>query len=193
MSQATIIFSLVIGLHRGYYKNNTAHSGDRDHSFRGAVHGGLPPSSDVADDPWPPLVADIAGAPALHRSAHSAAARPSRHAAPAGCIPRRLSRFRRGWRRSGVWNSRALIETAVENGVREFISSTRAVFGRPAQVPVTEDTMVAPISPYGWSKLMIGLRSSSRPARRDASNERSERRPNSAHAGFRSDTQSDHC
>jgi UDP-glucose 4-epimerase len=42
--------------------------------------------------------------------------------------------------------------------VRQFIfSSTCAVYGNPAQVPVTEDTLAAPISPYGWSKLMTEI------------------------------------
>ena len=55
-------------------------------------------------------------------------------------------------------NSRALIETAVQNGVQRFIfSSTCAVYGNPAQIPVTEDTPPAPISPYGWSKLMTEI------------------------------------
>jgi UDP-glucose 4-epimerase len=62
-------------------------------------------------------------------------------------------------------NSRALIECAVENGVRHFIfSSTAAVYGSPAQVPVPENAPTVPISPYGWSKLMteIMLRDASR-------------------------------
>jgi UDP-glucose 4-epimerase len=62
-------------------------------------------------------------------------------------------------------NSRALIECAVENGVRHFIfSSTAAVYGGPAQVPVPENAPTVPISPYGWSKLMteIMLRDASR-------------------------------
>jgi UDP-glucose 4-epimerase len=55
-------------------------------------------------------------------------------------------------------NSRALIETAIKNGVRQFIfSSTAAVYGNPAQVPVTEDALTAPISPYGSSKLMTEI------------------------------------
>jgi UDP-glucose 4-epimerase len=42
--------------------------------------------------------------------------------------------------------------------VRQFIfSSTCAVYGDPAQVPVTEDTLPAPISPYGWSKWMTEI------------------------------------
>jgi UDP-glucose 4-epimerase len=40
-------------------------------------------------------------------------------------------------------------DTAVKNGVRQFIfSSTCAVCGNPAQVPVAEDTLPAPISPW---------------------------------------------
>ena len=63
-----------------------------------------------------------------------------------------------GYYKSNTVDSRALIETAVKNGVRQFIfSSTCAVYGNPAQVPVTEDTLAAPISPYGSSKLMTEM------------------------------------
>ncbi len=60
-----------------------------------------------------------------------------------------------GYYRNNTVNSRALIECAVDNGVHHFIfSSTAAVYGNPAQIPVTEDAPTQPISPYGWSKLM---------------------------------------
>jgi UDP-glucose 4-epimerase len=60
-----------------------------------------------------------------------------------------------GYYRNNTVNSRALIECAVDNGVRQFIfSSTAAVYGNPAEIPVTEDAPTLPISPYGWSKLM---------------------------------------
>jgi UDP-glucose 4-epimerase len=63
-----------------------------------------------------------------------------------------------GYYKNNTVNSRALIDTAVRNGVHQFIfSSTCAVYGNPAQVPVTEDTIVAPISPYGSSKLMTEI------------------------------------
>jgi UDP-glucose 4-epimerase len=63
-----------------------------------------------------------------------------------------------GYYKNNTVNSRALFEAAVKNGVRQFIfSSTCAVYGNPAQVPVTEDTVAAPISPYGWSKLMTEI------------------------------------
>ena len=51
--------------------------------------------------------------------------------------------------------SRALIESAVEGGVRHFIfSSTAATYGIPERVPVVETSPTQPINPYGWSKLM---------------------------------------
>ena len=57
--------------------------------------------------------------------------------------------------RNNTVNTRALIECAVNNGVRNFIfSSTAAVYGNPAESPVREDAPTQPISPYGWSKLM---------------------------------------
>jgi UDP-glucose 4-epimerase len=60
-----------------------------------------------------------------------------------------------GYYRNNTVNSRALIECAVNSGVRHFIfSSTAAVYGNPATIPVAEDAPTVPISPYGWSKLM---------------------------------------
>ena len=67
--------------------------------------------------------------------------------------------------RNNTVNSRALIECAVNGGARHFIfSSTAAVYGNPAAIPVPEDAATVPISPYGWSKLMteIMLRDTSR-------------------------------
>jgi UDP-glucose 4-epimerase len=63
-----------------------------------------------------------------------------------------------GYYKNNTANSRALIDTAVKSGVRQFIfSSTCAVYGNPGQMPVTENTLPAPISPYGWSKLMTEI------------------------------------
>jgi UDP-glucose 4-epimerase len=60
--------------------------------------------------------------------------------------------------RNNTVNSRALIECAIQGGVRKFIfSSTAAVYGNPAQIPVREDAPTLPISPYGWSKLMTEI------------------------------------
>jgi UDP-glucose 4-epimerase len=60
--------------------------------------------------------------------------------------------------RNNTVNSRALIECAVNGGVRHFIfSSTCAVYGNPAAIPVSEDAPTLPVSPYGWSKLMTEI------------------------------------
>jgi UDP-glucose 4-epimerase len=63
-----------------------------------------------------------------------------------------------GYYRNNTVNSRALIETAIKSGVRHFIfSSSAAVYGNPARVPVREDDPAVPISPYGSSKLMTEI------------------------------------
>ena len=63
-----------------------------------------------------------------------------------------------GYYRNNTVNSRALIETAVATGVRHLIfSSTAAVYGNPARVPVREDDPTVPTSPYGSSKLMTEI------------------------------------
>jgi UDP-glucose 4-epimerase len=60
--------------------------------------------------------------------------------------------------RNNTMNTRALIECAVNNGVRHFIfSSTAAVYGNPDQVPVPETAPTRPLSPYGSSKLMTEI------------------------------------
>jgi UDP-glucose 4-epimerase len=51
--------------------------------------------------------------------------------------------------------SRSLIATAIRCGVKHFIfSSTAAVYGNPVSTPIVEDGPLAPINPYGRSKLM---------------------------------------
>ena len=63
-----------------------------------------------------------------------------------------------GYYRNNTVNSRALIETAIKGGVRQFIfSSTAAVYGNPERVPVREDDPTVPMSPYGSSKLMTEI------------------------------------
>jgi len=63
-----------------------------------------------------------------------------------------------GYYLNNTVKSRALIETAVECGVRHFIfSSTAAVYGMTGEQPVAEDAPLAPISPYGSSKRMTEI------------------------------------
>ncbi|MBB4152618.1 UDP-glucose 4-epimerase [Sphingomonas jinjuensis] len=57
--------------------------------------------------------------------------------------------------RNNTAASRALIESAVVEGVPHFIfSSTAATYGTPDHVPIAEDDPQRPINPYGMSKLM---------------------------------------
>ena len=63
-----------------------------------------------------------------------------------------------GYYRNNTVHSRALMQAAVEGGIRHFIfSSTAAVYGNPARVPVREDDSTIPMSPYGSSKLMTEI------------------------------------
>ena len=60
--------------------------------------------------------------------------------------------------RNNTSNTRTLIEAAVAGKVPHFIfSSTAAVYGNPETNPVTEDSRLQPMSPYGTSKLMSEL------------------------------------
>jgi len=57
--------------------------------------------------------------------------------------------------RNNTANSLNLIEAAIEGKVRNFIfSSTAAVYGIAEPVPVSEESPLMPINPYGMSKMM---------------------------------------
>ncbi|PZQ61661.1 MAG: UDP-glucose 4-epimerase GalE [Sphingomonas taxi] len=57
--------------------------------------------------------------------------------------------------RNNTAATRALIESAVVQGVPHFIfSSTAATYGTPGKVPIAEGDPTVPINPYGMSKLM---------------------------------------
>ena len=63
-----------------------------------------------------------------------------------------------GYYHNNTVKSRALMEVAVETGIKRFIfSSTAAVYGMPKENPVHEDADLKPISPYGSSKLMTEI------------------------------------
>jgi len=48
------------------------------------------------------------------------------------------------------------LDNLVKCGVKRIVfSSTAAVYGQPEHIPLTEDSCLAPVNPYGWSKLMV--------------------------------------
>ncbi len=55
-------------------------------------------------------------------------------------------------------NSLRLIETCVEEKIENFVfSSTAAIYGNPEKLPITEEDKLAPINPYGKSKLVTEM------------------------------------
>ena len=76
------------------------------------------------------------------------------HFAGSIIVPESVSNPLKYYRNNTV-ASRALLESAVESGVKHFIfSSTAATYGTPEKVPVAEGDPTVPINPYGMSKLM---------------------------------------
>src|SRR5581483_10109854 len=57
---------------------------------------------------------------------------------------------------NNVVSSLNLLDAVVEAGVRKFVfSATASVYGMPERVPITEDSPLRPVNPYGESKLII--------------------------------------
>ncbi len=57
---------------------------------------------------------------------------------------------------NNVGGSLSLLAAMVRSGVRRLVfSSTAAVYGMPASVPIKEDFPYDPVSPYGESKVMV--------------------------------------
>ncbi|HEX8949505.1 MAG TPA: UDP-glucose 4-epimerase GalE [Dissulfurispiraceae bacterium] len=58
--------------------------------------------------------------------------------------------------RNNTCNALNLLEVMLQNRIGAFLfSSTAAVYGNPARVPVTEEEPVRPINPYGQSKAFV--------------------------------------
>lgn len=57
---------------------------------------------------------------------------------------------------NNLQNGLALVNAAVDAGVRYFVfSSSAAVYGTPEKLPIAEDAPCRPVSPYGESKLFL--------------------------------------
>lgn len=58
--------------------------------------------------------------------------------------------------RNNVESALHLLNATLDAGIRRFVfSSTCAVYGIPAKIPITEDTPREPVNPYGTSKLFF--------------------------------------
>jgi len=59
---------------------------------------------------------------------------------------------------NNVCRTLRLLRTCMDNGVRTVVfSSTAAVYGEPAELPVSETTVLNPINPYGRTKMMVEM------------------------------------
>jgi UDP-glucose 4-epimerase len=57
---------------------------------------------------------------------------------------------------NNIQSGLAFLNAVVDAGVRRFVfSSTCAVYGVPAKIPITEDNIRQPVNPYGTSKLFF--------------------------------------
>ncbi len=60
------------------------------------------------------------------------------------------------YERHNVHKTRTLLRTAFRAGVRNIVFlSSAAVYGKPREIPITENSPLKPISPYGKNKLAI--------------------------------------
>ncbi|MCW6536985.1 UDP-glucose 4-epimerase GalE [Sphingomonas lycopersici] len=107
-----------------------------------------------AVDPRATLVEMAVEDPAVRQVIRDHRVRAIMHFAGSVVVPESVSDPLKYYRNNTV-ASRALIESAVEEGVAHFIfSSTAATYGTPQRVPVAEGDPTVPINPYGMSKLM---------------------------------------
>ncbi|WP_448208715.1 UDP-glucose 4-epimerase GalE [Azospirillum sp. sgz302134] len=105
-------------------------------------------------DAVPLVVGDIGSAELLERTIREHKVDAVMHFAGSIVVPESVEKPL-AYYRNNTANSLTLVDTCVRLGVgRMVFSSTAAVYGAPARVPIDEETPTAPINPYGASKLM---------------------------------------
>lgn len=98
---------------------------------------------------------DLASYEHIMQSLKQAAPDAVMHFAGASLVPESMVNPSKHFR-SNVGNGMNLLDAMVETGVKRIIfSSSCAIFGAPDRVPMTEDLLVRPLSPYGQSKAMF--------------------------------------
>ena len=102
----------------------------------------------------PLQIGDVGDRPLVARVIEHYAVKVVIHLAGSVIVPESL-REPIAYYRNNTEASRALIAACAAGGVEHFVfSSTAAVYGQPAQLPVPEDAPTCPLNPYGRSKLM---------------------------------------
>lgn len=126
---------------------------DADHEV--VVIDNLVTGFDWAVDPRATLVqANIENDAAVRATIRDHGVRAIMHFAGSVVVPESVSDPLKYYRNNTA-ATRALLESAVVEGVPHFIfSSTAATYGTPVKVPVQEGDPTVPINPYGMSKLM---------------------------------------
>jgi len=100
---------------------------------------------------------DIGDADMVSRLIESHAVDEVVHFAASSVVPESVADPARYYTNNTV-KSLALIDAATRAGVRHFVfSSTAAVYGNPARMPVDEAALPQPMSPYGASKWMTEM------------------------------------
>lgn len=98
---------------------------------------------------------DLANRPELFRLLEAVRPDAVMHFAANALVPESMKNPSKYFR-NNVGNGINLLEACVQAGVRKFVfSSTCAIFGIPAKLPITEDLPKEPVNPYGESKLMF--------------------------------------
>jgi len=103
------------------------------------------------------VVADLGDADALGRVLRTFKPEAVMHFAAAIVVPESVREPLKYYGNNTV-NTCNLLRAMGEHGVNRFIfSSTAAVYGLATGIPITEDSHLAPINPYGTSKMMTEM------------------------------------
>ncbi len=98
---------------------------------------------------------DLADRPFLFRAVADARPDAVMHFAANALVPESMANPSKYFH-NNTGNAINLAEATLQAGVKKFVfSSTCAIFGMPATVPIHEELPKAPINPYGESKLMF--------------------------------------
>ncbi len=123
------------------------------HGHRVTVYDNLSTGHRFLADGFELIVADLGDAPQLSRALSDIEL--VMHFAGSAYVGESVQSPRKYFH-NNVQNGLALVNAAMDAGVRHFLfSSSCAVYGTPEKVPITEDTRCQPVNPYGDTKLFF--------------------------------------